>query len=519
MLNSGSSIDEIYSLAESSGNTLQKSAAILGSSHITKPNLWLHPIDNDAIYADSNINLACSTRGDIITSMANMLSEYMQFPPSTIFLHCLGCVSAAMTRSFKVDYGGKAGMYANLYIVTAQPPSTGKSAINDFCFSAVHEAYNEHNQKNAKERHMLEVEIDKIMKDLDKSDINEHDVDELFDRLEKKKRRLRNVAFIKPTITNATIEAMERDTGKQGGMFNIVSDEADSINVVFGAVYSDDKSSSKSNSELLLKGWDNGFVSSTRIGRDGLDSRVRGTISVLAQSDSVDTILAAGASGRGLAERFFLLNESSWLGNRDRSKRGRFDKNIHSIYESMITNIVNQDELTLNFTQSADDVFTFYEMSIEKKMAEDGEYSHNLLTGFIGKAAKQCRKIAAVLHVAEHWQDSGQRSLSITDDYASWAISIFEELSKTFKNASDSLGHVGDNSEIEKLINVITRSAEKGRLKMTISSLRDAVKNVKPFKGSRNLTKRLKDKSIPKLESLNYCVLEGQTIYINPRLK
>tara|TARA_R110000764_G_scaffold40897_1_gene91542 strand:- start:345 stop:1898 length:1554 start_codon:yes stop_codon:yes gene_type:complete len=511
-------IDSVYQYSEDNSCGHHISAARLSSPIINRPTLWPEIKEFNPSVAGGAVNLACSERGDLATEFAKMISNYIQFPKSTAFMHCLGCVSAAMTRSFKVEYGGS-NFYANLYIVTAQPPSTGKSAINDFCFIPVADAYKNYNEKNANERIMLEIEIRKLEKHLDNDKNEEHDIIELLDKIEDKKRRHRKVAFIKSTITNATIEALERETGIQGGMFNVISDEADSINVVLGAVYGDESRSSKANSELILKGWDNGHVSSTRIGRDGLDGRVRGTISVLAQANSVDTILAAGASGRGIAERFFLLNEPSLLGSRDKSKRPVFDKSLHRRYASMIANIVSQEEVIMNFTADADEAFNNYDISVERKLGEMGDYSHNLFTGFMGKSAKQCRKLAAVLHTIDNWEDGGQRSLSITDDYAFWAISIFDELGKTFRDASDSLGHVGSNSEVQKLIEVITKKAEQGRLKIDLTSLRNSIKNVKPFAGSRNLQRSLKERVIPALEQLNYCVLNGNTIYINPRLK
>jgi predicted RNA-binding protein with EMAP domain len=49
--------------------------------------------------------------------------------------------------------------------------------------------------------------------------------------------------------------------------------------------------------------------------------------------------------------------------------------------------------------------------------------------------------------------------------------------------------------------------------------VRDKVRNVKPFRGSRNVAEKLISDVLPKMQELNYCVIDGQTIYINPRLK
>ena len=251
------------------------SAARLKSPLVTNISLWPDPKEMESSF-DINIDIAVSERGDIATELSRMIASYMQFPANTVFMHCLGCISAAM-KNFKLSYGYINDLYANLYIVTAQPPSTGKSAVNDILFNPVQKAYSEYNAANASLRNQLVKQITMLEKDIDKES-DSRMLDEYFDELEKKKRQLRDVALIKPSITNTTIEALEAEAGRQAGFFNLVSDEAETINVVLGAVYSEGKA--KSNSEIILKAWDNGYVSSSRIGRDGIDSHVRGTICV-----------------------------------------------------------------------------------------------------------------------------------------------------------------------------------------------------------------------------------------------
>jgi hypothetical protein len=152
-------------------------------------------------------------------------------------------------------------------------------------------------------------------------------------------------------------------------------------------------------------------------------------------------------------------------------------------------------------------------------MRDGGEYSNNLLTGFIGKADKQIRKIAAVLHCIDNWQDGGQRSHTVTDDYTFWSISLFDELSKTFVSAADYMGYAGSNSEVQKMSSVLTELAGKNKIKVNFTVIRDKVRNVKPFRGSRNVADKLMNDVLPKMQELNYCVIDGQTIHINPRLK
>jgi len=322
----------------------------------------------------------------------------------------------------------------------------------------------------------------------------------------------------KPILDDVTIEAAENVANNQKGMFNIISAEAEAINVVTGGVYGDDNSGKKSNFGLLLKAWDGEFTSSVRIGREGYEGIIKCTICVIAQDDSVDTILAAGASGRGLAERFLLLAERSLLGQRNFDKIRHINEELHDKYKRLIKNIINEPPVSLIFSSEALEVINTYKLNQEIELGDDGKYSHNLLTGFMGKCDKQIMKIASILHVVDHWQDGGNRSKIITDDYAYWAISIFDELAKTYINAADVMGYVGDQAELIKLAYVLQLRVEKKKLKTSVSQLRDLIKGTAPFKGSRDLTRKLRRELLPRLEDRGYCVVVGNTIYINPKL-
>ena len=202
----------------------------------------------------------------------------------------------------------------------------------------------------------------------------------------------------------------------QDGMFSIVSAEAESINVITGAVYGDE-GKSKSNIGLILNAWDGEYVNTRRVGRKGYSGHARASISVIAQDDSIDTILSAASSGRGLTERFLLLCEKSKLGERDMNRKYRFDKSLFSRYESMIENVIREESVMLHFTDTAEDYINAYKTKIEPELGDDGMYSNSLITGFMGKADKHVRKIAAVLHVAEYWQDGGTRTDAIHEEY------------------------------------------------------------------------------------------------------
>src|SRR5690554_1933396 len=107
-------------------------------------------------------------------------------------------------------------------------------------------------------------------------------------------------ALIMLIIPNCDPEGLERDAGSQLGMINIISAEADAINIITGAVYGD----KKTNYGMILKAWDGERHSSSRASRDSYSGYVRMCIAVLAQDESIDAILDAGKDGRGISERF-----------------------------------------------------------------------------------------------------------------------------------------------------------------------------------------------------------------------
>lgn len=511
-------VDDIEKWAKDNNCSMAQAAVAVGSPLITKPAVWpdVEPIEFDTSRPVANI--ATSQRGDLLTEVSKGIADYVQFPANTAYLHAMGVTASAMTKGFSIDYGFDT-IPCNLYIITAQPPSTGKSAVNGKLYAPIFKAYEKLNEETATERKQLIREIARLEKELSKDNSQEGDTEEILDKMADKQSRLDDIPEWEGTITDATIEAAEMVASNQKGMFSIISAEAESVNVVAGAVYGDDKGGKKANQGLLLSAWDGEYVNTKRVGRKGYRGYAKATISVIAQDDSVDTILAAGASGRGLTERFLLLCEPSKLGQRDHYKKYRFDKSLYSRYESMIENVIREDDVKLRFSDEAEAVLQNYKANLEPELGDNGKFSNALLTGFMGKADKHIRKIASVLHVSEAWQDGGSRSNVIDDDCTMWAIGIFDELSKTFVSASDSLGYVGRKSEVEKLRIVFTEMAEKGKLKVSVSAIRDKVKNVKPFKGSRNVQKKLKEDILPTLEESGYIVVAGNDIHINPRLK
>lgn len=511
-------LEELEIAADRDRVPMYISAIHAGTSDSKNAQLWPEPVDLNASTHEDRPKpelINDNTQG-LLAEMARDIAKVVKFPVNTAYLHALGVAACAMTKSFKYQYGYKPKP-VTLYICTAQPPSSGKSGVNDILLDPVRDAYIEINKKNKKRRRELQVEIRELEKSLAKADLHEAAYASKSEMLDKAIEELEKTPIWQPTIKDATIEAAESTAKNQTGMINIVSDEAEAINTIFGNTYT--REGSKSNFGLLLSAWDGDMVESVRVGREAYIGRARSTISVLAQDDSVESILRAGATGRGLAERFLLLAEKSLLGERNHLKNHKPDFDLRKRYEETMINIVNQEDIILTVDDEGIEFIAVERHQAEKEMSDCGKYEHNLITGFVGKMDKQIIKIACVLHVIEHWQTGGSREKVISWDTVVTASGLFSELSKTYINAADSMGYVGERSEITILSEVLTNKARKGELSITIRKLVNDIKNKKPFNGMRNITKKLKEQMLPKLQDAKYCYLSDKELHINPRLK
>lgn len=501
--------------ANEEGVPLHTILARYDSDHINNPLFWTDVTqfgEEGAFNYEPIIDIKFN---DILTAYSKAIAEQVKFPVSTVFMHGLGVIASAMTKSFTVACEGDL-MPCNLYVITAQPPSTGKSGVNKLFFNPVNDAYKDLNERTRTKRTILTKKLEKLEAELAKSD-DEYEVQELTDKLIDVERELSKVPNYLYSIDDATTEAAEAVAGAQNGMFNIVSAEAESINVIVGSVYGD--GAKKQNFNMLLKAWDGEEMSSARIGRKGYNGPVKGSVAVIAQYDSVNTILAAGASGRGLAERFLLLSEPSRLGERTfGKKRTEISELLTKKYKILVSNLVNSKPVLLNIDELSWLLIEKEREKYEKRMARGGDLVSNMMIGFAGKANKQIMKIASVLHACEHWCEGGKQSSTIGYQCVARAITIFDKLVTAYSNAADNLGHSGFYTEMNALIEYIEYKASKGVYSMRYSQLRSNIKNKNAFRHINNFSEHLQHTLLPELERLNYIALGDTHLFFNRKL-
>jgi hypothetical protein len=110
-------------------------------------NMWLdikEGKERDVTYSETE--LTSEHRTDLLSRYAIAAARAVQFPINTSFMHLLGCVASAMTRNFSVEYY-HSELPVSLYVVTSQPPSAGKTAINSMHMNPVKIEYDNLSKK------------------------------------------------------------------------------------------------------------------------------------------------------------------------------------------------------------------------------------------------------------------------------------------------------------------------------------------------------------------------------------
>ena len=450
---------------------------------------------------------------DLLSELARSISATIQFPVNTIFAHGLGIVASAMSKSFSFEYGSGTKP-VNLYVVCAQPPSSGKSGVNEILSEPVHHAFDSINKTAALEKRKIKIKIaanKRQSKDATTKEEQYRLEEELLSLYEDNEKHTTYLY----AMDDATPEAVAKIALNQKGVFNIISAEADAINVILGGVYSD----KKSNFGIFLKGFDAERHIVARSGQETMSGHVVGCIAVIAQDESIKTILQAGESGRGISERFLMVREDTLLGTRNFGKPVPLDKKLSKSYSDMIFNIVREKGVTLKFNSDSIGLINSFRSDVEAEMGDHGAYSNNMLRGFVGKADKQIMKMASILHTIDNWQVGGEKSTRIKVSTVKQAIKVFKIIMSAYTSAADELGFTGDVSEYKKVEERILAYAEKGKFALTVSQLRDNIKSVKPFSGTPKLTAKLRHVILPALESFGLCIAHEDKIYINPKLR
>ena len=310
-------------------------------------------------------------------------------------------------------------------------------------------------------------------------------------------------------ITNATPEGLEVTLHDTRGFFSAVSSEQGLFNALLGASYLG--SDKVNNNDILLSGYDGGYVNSKRVGRVGYEGRVCGSITCFAQQGSIETILKA-SNGTGLSERFLMLSEDHNLGKRDHLRKIYYDYELLDEYkqacgfiDGTLANPLGLNDLTqLKISSEGFYLINSYRNSIEPHLLDSGKFAAAALRGAAGKVNMQIMKIACNLHLINN---GGMFFKSFIDDeHIESAIHIADELLNANLALCIDKEIIGFKAEYTAVISYMTKvSGEK-----TEAGIKNSLKNTQPFKSIE------KDRNQAIRKTLDEMVERGMLIRSEP---
>jgi len=510
---------EYDSLARLIINEREDKLCALTDSDMWPPINHYRPEDN-AIEVDIVNTVISGWKPNIIEQYSRAIAATVKFPVNTVMLHGMGCLSAAICRNFSFVYKGDKEEPCNLFVVTAQPPSTGKSGVNAYWMDPIRIAFKGLNEKRASEKIKIDMDI-KGLKDQLKNGGNE----QLIEDIGKLVKKSEEMGPLKLSLDDATPEALEKQMSAQEGWANIVSDESDAVNVMLGFSYGD-TASKKTNHSIFLKMYAGEYHSSSRITRDGFEGYIRGSFAVLAQAEAVEQILKAGESGRGISERILLMREPHMLGSRDMLSYTPMDAEAKTDYINLVNRVVHESPIVLTFNDSAKRELDKLRNEIEKEMGDQGRFCDNMTRGAMGKADKHICKIASILWIASEWSATGRRRKEIGLKTTQRAIEIFKELSRTYLQETESRGYSGDAPKINATVEYLKKKlqndlkeakAAKTYPSITFEVLANSLRSRKEFANTQ-ASEVLRTLIMPKLEQDGYVIRVRNRFYVSHKL-
>jgi len=388
---------------------------------------------------------------NLLAKMAKNVADVCYLPPHTVYLAGLGVFSSIACRAYSVEYEHGGDLPIGLYIMVEQPSGASKSrALNIF-------------QKPFRDARLDEIKRDSMT---------------VRSELDDEKPITRPPLF----VTNATPEALEETLKHSKGFFSAISSEQGLANAILGASYGD--SSRANNNDVLLNGFDAGYIASLRISRNGYEGHVVGGTTVIAQAGSIERLLDT-SNGTGLAERFLMLSENHLLGTRDFiNDRKQLDKCLLEKYKNVCEFIYKKafneldeyrDIFRLKICEFGHELINAFRHGIEPELADGGKFSDVAIRGSAAKIDMQIMKIAANLHLASRSDvcDTVISSTSVLD-----AIEIAKSMLSANIRLNNDKGISGERAEYESILSLF----ENNNVRKPELTILQVKARTKPFK-------------------------------------
>lgn len=464
----------------------------------------------------------------IIARIAREAARVIQFPSNTAYLHGLGVFSSATVINFQTEYNQK-HIPTGMYTLAAQPSGSGKSSVHNYYIEPIHDALDKRNRPLHIEHRTIDARIEVLTKQAEKLKPEERNqMREISAEINSLTEEKATRPLVFHAIKNTTPQAAEEEAAKQGGVINVCSDEQEALDTYLGLAYGDGKSSPDNGVFIAAFGGDR--IGTSRISRQGYRGSVRGAFAVMAQNQSIDIMIRAGASGRGVSERCLIIKERNLIGHRVYSReRSRFDPDLLAEYEALCENIVAGDyPLKLSFSEQCRDMIVDLKNHIEPQCQSGKKYGDDQIRGFASKIEQHVTKLAANFHIAEQWNPrlTSKPSFEIQAHNLNKAMIICMDLLDSYKSMMESASTMSGSKVVIEVIAIMKRWAVKGVKNFTLDKLRLAVTKEAWYGAIDGKKIDYLENLVLRAEEMNFCHLkEGGKdkkhwqVLINPALK
>lgn len=463
----------------------------------------------------------------IIGRLANEIADKLQFPGNTAYLHGLGVLSSALVVNFRIQfYSGFTPVC--MYVVSAQPPGTAKSPVNDIFIGPINDALEVRGRRLAA-FHKIHESSKLDAQEKMKKTKGESDMRMIFEQIHEADAALSRKPPVGSAMKNITPEAAEVTAKRQHGVINIVSDESEALESAMGSMYQSEGKGSKANNGVFLAAFDGGRMSVGRVSREGMEGAIRGAFCVLAQDAAIKAIIQKGAEGRGVTERALILRERSLQGSRvwKRYEENTFDTSLLAEYAKLCEAVLDGEyPITIKVSVEIMDLLIDLRNQLEPSLKPGNKYSGDQVKGAASKLDKQILKMASVFHVAHHWSGKAgaTRSLDLDIRFVRKAMIICMDLLHSYTTLVEAFGEDTASRQAVDVFRTLQNASKAGKLHITFDQLRSNIKNHQWYKDLDNKAEFMFN-LVQRFEDLHVCAIKpnkGQRktwdILINPAL-
>lgn len=454
-------------------------------------------LDNEHQYCQVDL-IQHVDNNHLIKQLSQYVSELTYLPASTVMLMGMAVFSSIATRRYAVRYQNGKKLPIGLYVLAEQPSGASKSR----CLDLFQEPF-------FKAREQATAHIQCQITSLGEKESLTPGEEATLKQLKK--------PLVPLFISNTTSEGLENTLHSSKGFFSNVASELGLLNSLLGMSYG----KGENNNDIVLNGFDGGYIGNCRVTRQGYAGRVIGSIVCFAQQGTIEKVLAA-SNGTGLSERFLMLAENHQLGTRDHTVNPEHNVFLEGRYsqaccfaENLLINPRQVDELEdLQISPEGYLRIANYRNQIEPHLKDGGKYAHISLRGAASKMNMQIMKIAAILHLLD---ESRAGQTLIFDQHVDSAIRIANELLEANLKLCQDKGIIGRKAEFTAILNYLTARPGAKSERDIINSLRstlpfkdqtgnksDAIKQALAEMTSQRLLNKLKDQN----GKVSYCLAQ-----------